>query len=270
MPGAPPSAGTTSPESSAIAGSLLAAAAAFALNAAFASKLVPVSSGSAMPSAPAETVSIAKGAKSAAISSTLPVLWLAMTSRSPVKGRAIASARVERRALMPSELGDPRPGEPQHFGEQRLVERGTLGRRLNLDDPAGASQHEIRVGFGLGVLGIIEVEHRRPGDDPAGDRSHAVAQWQAGQEPARDQPLARLVQSHIAASHRRGAGTAIRLQHVAIDADLALAEPGQVDDRAQAAPDQPLDLLGASALPPAGRLAVGAGRRRARQHTVLR
>ena len=84
MPGAPPSARTTRPESSAIAGSPLAPAAAFAFSAAFASKLSPVSSGSAMPSAPAETAWIAKGASSADISSTLPWLWLAMTSRSPV------------------------------------------------------------------------------------------------------------------------------------------------------------------------------------------
>src|SRR5215472_11398432 len=179
MPGAPPSAGTTRPESSAIAGSPLALAAAFAFNAAFASKLSPVSSGSAMPSAPAETVSIPKGAKSADISSTLPWLWLAMTSRSPVKGRAIASAEAECCALMPGQLGDTRPGEPQHLGEQRLVERGALGRRLDLDDPARPGQHEVRIGFGLRILGIVEVEHRRPRDDPAGDRGNAVAQRQA-------------------------------------------------------------------------------------------
>src|ERR1700751_3058395 len=62
MPGAPPSAGTTRPESSASAGSPLASAAALAFNAALASKLSPVSSGSGMLSAPAETASMAKGA----------------------------------------------------------------------------------------------------------------------------------------------------------------------------------------------------------------
>src|SRR5271169_3609252 len=226
MPGAPPSAGTTRPESSAIAGTPLAAAAAFAFNAAFASKLSPVSSGSAMPSAAAETASMAKGAKRADISSTLPWLWLAMTSRSPVKGRAIASTEAERRTLAPGELGDTRPGELHHLGEEPVVEWSPLGRRLDLDDPARAGQHEIGVSFGLRILGIVEVEHRRPGDDPAGDRSDRVAQRQVRQGPRRYQTLARLVQRHIAAGDRGGAGAAVRLQYVAVDADLTFAEPG--------------------------------------------
>src|SRR6516162_1951484 len=243
MPGAPLSSQTTRPESSAIAGSPLAATAASAFNAAFASKLSPVSSGSAMPSAAAETVSMAKGARSAVISSTLPWLWLAMTSRSPMKSRAMASAKAERCALAPGELGDAGPGELHHLGEEAIVEWRPLGRRLDLDDPARAGQHEIGVSFGLRILGIVEVEHRRPGDDPAGDRGDGVAQRQLRQQPRRHQTLAGLVQRHIAAGHRRRSGAAIGLQHIAIDADLALAEPGQIENRAQAAPDQPLDFL---------------------------
>src|SRR6516164_5440417 len=269
MPGAPPSSRTMRPESSAIAGSPLAATAASAFNAAFAPKLSPVSSGSAMPSAAAETVLMAKGARSAVISSTLPWLWLAMTSRSPMKRRAMASAKAERCALAPGELGDARPGELHHLGEEPIVEWNPLGRRLDLDDPARAGQHEIGVSFGLRILGIVEVEHRRPGDDPAGDRGNRVAQREARQKPGRYQPLAGLVQRHIAAGDRRGPGAAVSLQNVAIDPDLTFAEPGQIDDGPQAAPDQPLDLLGASALPATGRLAVGAGRRRARQHAVF-
>src|SRR6516164_9225253 len=178
MPGAPPSARTTRPESSAIAGSPLAPAAAFAFSAAFASKLSPVSSGSAMPSAPAETAWIAKGASSADISSILPWLWLAMTSRSPVKRRAIGSTDAERGPLLPRQLGDAGAGEPQHLGEQRLVERRTFGGRLDLDDPSPPGQHKVGVGLGLRILGIVEVEHRRPGDDPARDRGNRVAQRQ--------------------------------------------------------------------------------------------
>src|SRR5215469_5298707 len=269
MPGAPPSAGTTMPESSASAGSPLASAAAFAFNAAFASKLVPVSSGSGIPSVPAETVSIANGANSAENSWTVQELRLAMTRRSPVNRRAIASAEAECGTLMPGELANTRPGKPQHLGEERLVKRGALGGRLDLDNPARTGQHEIRIGFGLRILGIVQVEHRRPGDDPTRDRGHAVVQWQIRQQLRRHQMLTGLVQRYIAAGHRGGAGATIRLQYVAINADLALAKPGQVDDGAQAAADQPLDLLGAAALPAARRLAVGTGRGRARQHAVF-
>ena len=78
------------------------------------------------------------------------------------------------------------------------------------------------------------------------------------------------MERHIAAGDRGRAGAAIGLQYIAVDRDLALAELGQIGDRAQAAADQPLDFLRASALPAARRLAVGAGRRRARQHPVFR
>src|SRR6516225_5808798 len=175
MPGAPSSAGTTRPESSASAGSPLAAAAAAAFSAALASKLSPFSSGSGRPSAPAEMVAMPNGANSTAISSILPWLWLAMTSRSPVKRRAIGSTDAERGPLLPRQLGDAGAGEPQHLGEQRLVERRTFGGRLDLDDTAGSGQHEIGVGLGLRILGIVEVEHRRAGNDPARDRGNRVA-----------------------------------------------------------------------------------------------
>src|SRR5437773_9979467 len=45
-----------------------------------------------------------------------------------------------------------------------------------------------------------------------------------------------------------GARAAIRLQHVAIDGDGALAERLEVRHRPERAADQPLDLLGAPAL----------------------
>src|SRR5262249_7441628 len=108
-----------------------------------------VSSGSARPSAPAETVSMAKGANSADISLTLPRLWLATTSRSSVKRRGIGSAKAQCGPLASGELGYTRAREPQHLGEERLVKRGTFSCRLDLDDPARSGQHEICVGFGL-------------------------------------------------------------------------------------------------------------------------
>src|SRR5439155_26919223 len=79
----------------------------------------------------------------------------------------------------------------------------------------------------------------------------------------------RLIERDIAAGDRGGAGAAIGLDDVAVDADLALAEPLEIGDRAQAATNEALDFLGAPALPATRRLAVGAGVGRARQHAVL-
>ena len=60
-----------------------ALAAATALSFAFSMKLVPVSSGSGSPSSATEIVSMPNGASSSPISRTLPLLWLAITSRVP-------------------------------------------------------------------------------------------------------------------------------------------------------------------------------------------
>jgi hypothetical protein len=54
MPGSPPSASTTRPESSAKAGRSVALAAAIALSAAFSANVLPVSFGSLRPSSPAD------------------------------------------------------------------------------------------------------------------------------------------------------------------------------------------------------------------------
>ena len=66
------------------------------------------------------------------------------------------------------------------------------------------------------------------------------------------------------------ARAAVGLQHVAVDGDLPLAERHPVDAGAQAAADQPLDLLGAARLLAGRGLAAGAGGGRARQHAVFR
>ncbi len=79
-------------------------------------------------------VSTPNGASSDAISSTLPGLWLAMTSRSPANGWSIASGKPERRSLASGEVPNALPREPQHVGEERLVERRAFGGRLDLDN----------------------------------------------------------------------------------------------------------------------------------------
>jgi len=93
MPCAPPRADTSSPESSATAGSPEALAAASALSVAFSTKLWPVSSGSGKPSSPADTVSTPTEANSSASSLALPLLWVAMTILSP----ALSSLTIVRR-----------------------------------------------------------------------------------------------------------------------------------------------------------------------------
>ena len=96
-----------------------------------------------------------------------------------------------------------------------------------------------------------------------------VAQRLGLEHLARLHPGDAIVQRHPGAGDRRGAGAAVGLDHVAIDGDLPLAERRQIDDRAQAAPDQALDLDRAAALLAGRGLAARALRCGARQHAVF-
>src|SRR5215469_4758976 len=120
MPGAPPSAGTTNPESSASAGRPVALAAAWDLSAALPSKVGAVSSGSGRPSAAAPSASTRYGASNAAISVILPALWLAMTSLPP--SNRLVIGLQQRCDLQPGQLGDPGARETEHRGEILLAE----------------------------------------------------------------------------------------------------------------------------------------------------
>jgi hypothetical protein len=57
-----------------------------------------------------------------------------------------------------------------------------------------------------------------------------------------------VVKRNPCAGDRGGAGAAVGLDHIAVDGNLALTDRFQIDDRAQAPPDQTLDLDGAAAL----------------------
>ena len=126
--------------------------------------------------------------------------------------------------------------------ELLLGERDLLRGALHLDDIARAGHDEIGVGVGLRILGIVEIEHRRAVADAAGDRRHVIAQRIGAQHFARLHPGDAIVQRDPAAGDRGGAGAAVGLDHVAVDGDLPLAERRKIDDRAQAAADQALDL----------------------------
>ena len=78
-----------------------------------------------------------------------------------------------------------------------------------------------------------------------------------------------VVQRHPGARDGGRAGAAVRLQHVAIDCNLAFAEGRQVDDGAQAAADQALDFLRATGRLAGRRFAPRPGRGGPRQHGIF-
>src|SRR5512139_2627064 len=84
------------------------------------------------------------------------------------------------------------------------------------------------------------------------------------------QPARCIDGSNIAAGNGGSARAAVRLDHVAVDVQRAFAEQPQVEHGPQAATDESLDLVRATALLASRGLAIAAGVRCARQHAVLR
>ncbi|MNT29307.1 hypothetical protein D3C72_1650390 [compost metagenome] len=134
---------------------------------------------------------------------------------------------------------------------------------------AVAGHHHVHVGFAAGVFLVVEIQQRHAVDDADRNRRHVLAQRVFAELAGGQQAVDGIGQRDVGTGDAGGAGTAVGLDHVAIDLDLTLAELGQVHHRAQAAPDQALDFLGAAGLLATGRLAAHAAVGRARQHAVF-
>ena len=82
-------------------------------------------------------------------------------------------------------------------------------------------------------------------------------------------PFQAIVERNPCAGDGGGAGAAIGLDHVAVDADLALTQRLQINDGAQRTTDEALDFLRATALLAGGSLALHAFMGGARQHAIF-
>ena len=115
------------------------------------------------------------GANSSASSRALPSLWVAITTvsprlSSPIMAYATVSFCSATSSAMPLRASIHQPVE------LLLAERLGLCRSLHLDDAARAGHHEIRVGVGFRILGIVEIEHRLAAIEPARHGGDVVAQ----------------------------------------------------------------------------------------------
>jgi hypothetical protein len=160
-------------------------------------------------------------------------------------------------------------GEVEQRVQLVAAEGVALGGALHLDERAAILHDDVHVGLRRGVLEVVEVEHRHAAADADRHGGDLAVQRRSRERAAADQRVAGVGERDIAAGDRGGARAAVGLQHVAVEGDGALAERGEVDDRAQAAADEALDLLGAAALLALGRLARRARMRGARQHAVF-
>ena len=158
----------------------------------------------------------------------------------------------------------------QHRIELDAAERMALRRALDLDEPAGVVHHHVHVGLRLGVLRVVEIQHRLALVDADRHRRDRTVDRIAAGTRSRRQAGHGVDEGDVRARDRGGPCPAVGLNDVAVDDDRALPERLHVDHRAQRATDETLNLQGPAALAPARRLAWRALARRARKHAVLR
>src|ERR1700722_19136018 len=259
MPGAPPRMSTSIPESSATAAHPLEAAACRAFNVAFARKVDPVSAGEGRPSSARLVSSNGNPASKDRNSRSLPELAVATTS-------FLSGAGGE---LCGMQLRDALRRKVQQLVEFMAAKRVAFCGALDFDKRAAAVHDDIHVGFGVRILRVVQIKNRRASVNAHRHGSHLPVQRVCDDGASLEQSVDGIRQSHEAAGNRCGARAAVGLQHIAIDGHGALSQSLQIDDRAQRAADQALNLLCAAGLLAASRLACRARMGRARQHAVF-
>jgi hypothetical protein len=123
--------------------------------------------------------------------------------------------------------------------------------------PPGARHHDVHVGVASRVFGVIQIEHWRAADHANRHRCDKIVGARHGRRDrcARHQPSASASATQ-GAGNRRAAGSAVRLQDVAIDLDRALAKRREIRYRAQASSDQAVVFPACARLSAVGCLAA--------------
>src|SRR5687767_15190324 len=153
------------PESSANAGSPAPRAACRALASAFSTKVPCGSPASAMPSSDCGTTSMPSVESICRNSRSFPGLLLASTSL----------RMTERRLLRRDQLAYPLLREVEHRVHLLARERRAFRRALHFHQPAAAGHHDVHVGAGTRVLGVVEIEHRSAAVDADRHRGDEIA-----------------------------------------------------------------------------------------------
>src|SRR5262249_47367635 len=80
------------------------------------------------------------------------------------------SVRVQGFELPREQLADAVGREVQQLVELMAAQGVAFGRALHFDEAAAVVHHDIHVGFGVRVLGVVEIEHRHARPDTDGHR----------------------------------------------------------------------------------------------------
>src|SRR5450631_1202483 len=182
----------------------------------------------------------------------------------PSRWRGIQALRLQH-----EQLRDAGGGEIQERIELVAPERMAFSAALYFDVSAAVVHNDVHVGLSLGVLGVVEIEHGCSCDNADRYGRNLSVQRTCTDRAPPHEPLAGLCKSNVRPGDRGRACPAVRLQHITIQRHGTLAERLQINDCAQRATDEALDLLSSAALFAARRLARTPRMRGTRQHAVF-
>jgi len=172
-------------------------------------------------------------------------------------------------ALEDVELADAGFGVVHHFDEARAGKGVALGGGLDFDEVAVFGHDEVHVDFGLGVFFVGEVEEDCAFDDADAGGGDELLEWRGLERSGGDHAVEGDGESRAGSGDGGGACASVGLEDIAVEDDGALAEGFHIDDGAERAADEALDLVGASADLAALGLAGGAGEGGAGEHAVF-
>jgi hypothetical protein len=145
------------------------------------------------------------------------------------------------------ELVDALFGEVEHVVELGAGVGVVLGGGLGLDEAARGEHDDVHVDVGAGVLLVDEVEEGVAVDDADGGGGNHLEERRGLEGAGGDEAVEGDGEGDGGSGDGGGAGSAVGLEDVAVEDDGALAEGLHVDDGAERAADEALDLVGAAA-----------------------
>ncbi len=157
----------------------------------------------------------------------------------------------------------------EHLGELGAGVGVFFGGGLSFDEAAIGEHDDIHVDGGAGVFFVAEVEEDVSiNDADAGGGDHLL-EGRGFEGSGGDELIEREGEGDTGSGDGGGAGSTVGLEDIAVEDDGAFAEGLHIDDGAEGAADEALDLVGAAADLAALGLAGGAGEGGAGEHTVL-
>ena len=160
-------------------------------------------------------------------------------------------------------------GVVEHLAELLAGVGVLLGGGLGLDEAAVGEHDDVHVYRCAGVFFVGEVEEDVAVDDADAGGGNHLAEGRGLEGSGGHEFPQREGEGDAGSGDGCGAGSAVGLDDVAVEDDGALAEGLHIDDAAETAADEALDLVGAAAYLAALALAGGAGEGGAGEHAVL-